>query len=40
MERLIEVGRASPKAMKKLAELGLASPTVLTELQKQEAEKK
>jgi hypothetical protein len=35
MERLIEVGRASPKAMKKLADAGLASPEVLEELKKQ-----
>lgn len=32
MERLIEVGRASPGAMKKLKEVGLASETVLAEL--------
>lgn len=32
MERLIEVGRASPKAMKRLQEAGLASEAVQREL--------
>jgi len=36
MERLLEVGRASPKAMRKLREEGLASPAVLQELLEQE----
>ncbi|SRR5581483_6458736 len=35
MERLIEVGRASPKAMKKLMEVGLASEAILEELKQQ-----